>query len=71
MGLLVVGSVVWVWVIVAPEQADVWLDNSATRTDTDQVLSRAHEAELQAWPVNRRVNSPRNDDPELIVASGE
>ena len=58
-------------VIVSPDQAGIWLDNSSDRAATDAVLDKAHDTDLQAWPVSRRVNSPRNDDPDLIVASGE
>lgn len=54
-------------VVLVPETATGWLDSP------DDVLSAYQETapELRAWPVSRRVNSPANDDAELIDAVGD
>ncbi len=53
-------------VVLVPETATGWLDSP------DDVLSAFQDTapELRAWPVSRRVNSPANDDAELIDAVG-
>ena len=54
-------------VVLVPETATGWLDSP------DDVLSTYQKTapELRAWPVSRRVNSPANDDAELIDAVGD
>jgi putative SOS response-associated peptidase YedK len=49
-------------VILQPDTADRWLagDNDLL----DEVT--ANSPELQAWPVDRRVNNARNEGAELI-----
>lgn len=47
---------------------DMWLDPEWQDTSRLQaVLRPAPDAVLEAYPVDRRVNSPRNNGPELIV----
>jgi putative SOS response-associated peptidase YedK len=46
------------------DQAD-WLDGDAA--SAERALRAYPETRLLAWPVSRRVNSPRNDDAELIA----
>jgi putative SOS response-associated peptidase YedK len=50
-------------VILAPEAHAPWLDPKA---DARYLLKRCPSAWLEAYPVNRRVNSPDNDDPECV-----
>ena len=49
-------------VMVAPESFECWL------VGVDVPLGPAPENVLVMHPVGRRVNSPRNDDPECVVA---
>jgi len=45
---------------------DAWLNGTSEQA---QALLQPYPAELMvAWPVSVRVNSPRNDDPELVSA---
>lgn len=55
-------------VLVPPEQFDLWLDPSVR----DPALLRAllappEEDAVEAVPVDRRVNDPRNEGPELVA----
>jgi putative SOS response-associated peptidase YedK len=52
-------------VILSPAERDAWLD-PATPADRLQALLRPYAGPLAAHPVSTRVNSPRNDGPELI-----
>lgn len=54
-------------VILEPETAGRWLDGD------DDVIDFAlgHGPKLKAWPVDRRVNNPRNEGVNLIDATGE
>jgi putative SOS response-associated peptidase YedK len=54
-------------VILAPEDYATWLDPSTK--DTEQLRAMLRPADPEPWtlqPVSRRVNSPRNDGPELL-----
>lgn len=53
-------------VILEPETADRWLAGE------DDVIDFAvsHSPRLKAWPVDRRVNNPRNEGVNLIDAAG-
>jgi putative SOS response-associated peptidase YedK len=55
-------------VIVAPKDYAAWLD--ASNRDAGSLLRPYPDALMQAWPVSRRVNTPKNDDPSLIAAEG-
>ena len=50
-------------VIIAPADRDRWMNPDEAPDD----LLRPYPAELmEMWPVSTRVNSPKNDDRELI-----
>ncbi len=53
-------------VVLLPEQAGRWLGGDA------DLLSEAidNSPEFRAWPVDRKVNNARNEDPALIDPSG-
>jgi putative SOS response-associated peptidase YedK len=53
-------------VLLTPNEFEPWLSGQAGI----EILNRAPELMLQAWPVARRVNSSRapSDDPTLIDA---
>jgi putative SOS response-associated peptidase YedK len=53
-------------VILVPDAADRWLEGD------DDVVDYAlrHGPELKAWPVDHRVNNPRNEGVNLIDAAG-
>jgi putative SOS response-associated peptidase YedK len=50
-------------VILAPEAHAQWLD---VKADARSLLRLCPSTWLEAFPVDRRVNSPQNDDPECI-----
>jgi putative SOS response-associated peptidase YedK len=51
-------------VILKPEDFDRWLGSEPDPRD----LLRPFPAELmRMWPISPRVNSPKNDDPELLT----
>jgi putative SOS response-associated peptidase YedK len=59
-------------VILRPEDHDLWLDREIDDRDRlEAVLGRYDPAEMIAYPVSRRVNSPANDDPSVIEPVGD
>jgi len=51
--------------MLPPEAVDLWLTGTPEQART---LLVPYPAELMhAYPVSKRVNTPRNDDPELIA----
>src|SRR5262245_51979768 len=53
-------------VILPPETWDAWLDPANTDTDAlASLLVPATDDQLQLWPVDAAVNSPRSNSPEL------
>ncbi len=54
-------------VIVAPDRFDAWLD-PALRDPAllRELLAPPGDGEIEAVPVSRRVNDPRNEGPELV-----
>lgn len=56
-------------VILEGEERERWLDPAADPAGL-QPLMRPWEGELEAYPVSTRVNSPRNEGPELIERAG-
>ena len=54
-------------VVLEPATGDSWLagDNELLE------FSAEFSPELKAWPVDRRVNSPKNEDEDLVAAVGE
>jgi putative SOS response-associated peptidase YedK len=54
-------------VILAREAEEAWLDPHLTRTeDVLALLAEPPSDELEAYPVSRRVNAARDDDPSLV-----
>lgn len=54
-------------VILEPAEWDRWLDRDATDPDALRpLLDPAPAARLESYPVSRRVNSPRNEGPDLL-----
>ena len=48
-------------------EIDAWLNNGTPGNDLEMLLKHDINNDLlQAWPVSRAVNSPRNDLPEII-----
>lgn len=54
-------------IVLEPATANKWL---AGDNDLIEHVS-AHSPELQAWPVDRRVNNARNEGEELLTAVGD
>lgn len=54
-------------VVLAPSAWDRWLDRDTRDTDALQrLLVPADPRSLERWPVSTRVNSVRNDGPDLL-----
>ncbi len=53
--------------MLKPQDHQRWLDaGEKSPQDLDDLLAPYPEAEMEAYPVSRQVNSPRNEGPELI-----
>jgi hypothetical protein len=52
-------------VILPEELHDAWLSGEAGK----EVLVPCPADRMKAWPVDARVNSPKNNDPEIIMPS--
>ncbi len=57
-------------VCLARDAQTVWLDNSAEREALDELVQEPQDAQLQFWPVSRRVNNPSNESADLIERTG-
>ena len=58
--------------IVAPEHYAMWLDAKVTDVAALLALLGPYPEQLmEAYPVSRKVNSPANDDADLIVRSAD
>jgi len=56
-------------VILPPEFQDHWLDPALTdKDDVDALLASIPEPHLHAYEVSTKVNSPRNNTPDLLTA---
>ena len=56
-------------VVLAEADRDRWLDTAFSETDKLSELLRPYEPKaLEAWPVSRQVNAPKNQGPELIAS---
>ena len=54
-------------VILEPADYDVWLDGEVQSVETLKGLLKPYSSEkMTAYSVSKRVNSPKNDDPECI-----
>ena len=59
-------------VIIAPGDYGAWLDPANEKPRTLDRLLRPYPAgEMEAHPVGRHVNDPRNDDPACIEPAGD
>ena len=59
-------------VILAPEVYDLWLDPEEQPTDQlNEFLQPYPAEEMEAYPVSRFVNSPKNDSPDCILPASE
>ena len=55
-------------VVLAEEDWDRWLDTAFSETGKLSELLRPYEPKaLEAWPVSRQVNAPKNQGPALIA----
>ncbi len=52
--------------VLRPEDADAWLDPATPATRVDEILGAARDT-FEAYAVSTRVNSARNNSPELIL----
>ena len=58
-------------VVLADADWDRWLDTAFSDTDTLSELLKPYAADaLEAWPVSREVNAPKNQGPGLIASAG-
>ena len=54
-------------VIIQPENFGTWLDHDLTDVDKIQELIRPYpERLMEAYPISRKVNNPKNDSADLI-----
>ena len=54
-------------VILEPADYDIWLDGEVQSVETLKDLLKPYPTEkMTAYPVSKRVNSPKNDGPECI-----
>jgi len=57
-------------VVLADTDWDRWLDTAFSDTGTlSELLKPYAEDALEAWPVSREVNAPRNQGPGLIASA--
>jgi putative SOS response-associated peptidase YedK len=49
-------------IILPEEHHDAWLSGAAGK----EVLIPYPASQMKAWPIDVRVNSPRNNDPQII-----
>ncbi|HKJ89238.1 MAG TPA: SOS response-associated peptidase, partial [Gammaproteobacteria bacterium] len=56
-------------VVLGPEDRDMWLDPGMKDPEALRQLLRPYPAQaMEAYPVSRKVNNPKNDEPELVDA---
>ena len=53
-------------VILPPDAYDAWLDPGAEREELVSLLAPYPDDAMEAYPVSRAVNSPRNDGPGCV-----
>jgi putative SOS response-associated peptidase YedK len=54
-------------VILPAENYDLWLDQAVEDAARLQPLLMTRQPDIEATAVSTRVNSPRNDGPELLA----
>lgn len=52
-------------VVLKPEQYDAWLDPATSASDVAELIATA-KVDFEGYRVSTKVNSPRNDFPELL-----
>ena len=52
--------------IVEAADVDEWLDPDTAEDRLLALARRSTEGPFDCWTVSKRVNSPRNDDPDLL-----
>ena len=57
-------------VIIEPGNVDEWLEPDTPPERLLDMARRAYEGPYSHWPVSTRVNSARNDDPDLLQPLG-
>jgi len=59
-------------VIIRPDDYSAWIDTILTDVTKIQAMAQPYpERFMEAYPVNRKVNSPKNDSPDLIEPTQE
>jgi putative SOS response-associated peptidase YedK len=53
-------------VILSPEGEEIWLDRGAETLEALAFLTPYPAAQMEAFPVTRAVNDPRDEGPDLI-----
>ena len=53
-------------VVLEPEHWNRWLENTTTTEDLIHLMASAGEETLTAYPVSPRVNSPKNNRPDIL-----
>lgn len=53
-------------VILPPDAWKPWLDPKAARADLERLLVPCDAADMTAWPVTPRMNSPRFESPDCL-----
>lgn len=53
-------------VILEPGDVDVWMNPDATPDQVRDTL-KPRSSNLETFPISPRVNSPRNDSPDLLT----
>ena len=57
--------------ILDAEDFDAWLTPGTPQDRLLGLARRSHEGPFEHWPVSRRVNNARNDDPDLLLPLNE
>jgi len=58
-------------VILPGESWSAWLDPELPAGEAEELLDAHEPADLESYPVDRHVNSPRNDDPACVEPAGD
>jgi putative SOS response-associated peptidase YedK len=54
-------------VIIRPKNCTTWIDTNLTDVTKIQAMAQPYpERFMEAYPINRKVNSAKNDSPDLI-----
>ncbi len=58
-------------VILDPEEEPSWLDQNTDESAIDKIINTEPEVSLKVYPISTLVNSPANDNPEILLATDE